>query len=225
MDIWNADKLVLFVMFVIPGFLLLKTNAVLGLDPAADSSKQIVDAVTYSCINYAVLWWPILMVEGSTLRTSHQSLYLAFYGFVVLVAPVLLALLWRGLRTTQLLQRVLPHPVAKPWDYVFRQRRRFWIVVTFKDGRQVAGRYDDRSFSSASPSPEQLYLEQAWEVNVDGGFERPHTDSGGILILGSEVRTVEFFNILEEARGNTSDPNRSTAKGVATNASEGARTS
>jgi hypothetical protein len=48
MDIWNADKLVLFIMFGIPGFLLLKTNAILGLEPVADSSKQVVDAVAYS---------------------------------------------------------------------------------------------------------------------------------------------------------------------------------
>ena len=47
MDLWNVDKLLLFIAFVIPGFCLLKTNAVLGLEPIADSSKQVVDAIAY----------------------------------------------------------------------------------------------------------------------------------------------------------------------------------
>ncbi len=198
MDIWNVDKLVLFIAFVIPGFLLLKTSAVLGLDSAADSSKQVVDAVAYSCINYAVLAWPILKVESSGLRTSDQELYVAFYAFVVLFAPILLAFGWRVLRTTQLLQKIVPHPVGKPWDFFFRQRQRYWVLVTFKDGKQIGGRYDSRSFASAAPAAEQLYLEEAWALNDGGGFERPRRDSAGILILGNELRSIEFFNVLQE---------------------------
>lgn len=223
MDLWNADKLVLFIAFVIPGFLLLKTSAVLGLDSAADSSKQIVDAVAYSCINYALLAWPILKVESSALQTSNRELYVAFYAFVILVAPVLLALAWRVLRTTQQLQKILPHPVAKPWDYFFRQRQRHWVLVTFKDGKRVGGRYDSRSFSSASPAAEQLYLEEAWALNENGGFERPRTNSAGILILGSEIRSIEFFNVLEEEpNGGQAESTKPRTKGLATSAGQAA---
>lgn len=224
MDIWNNDKLLIFVAFVIPGFLLLKTNAVLGLEPAADSSKQVVDAVAYSCVNYALLLWPILMVESSNLRASHQVLYFTFYGFVVLVAPVLLALIWRGLRTTQRLQKYLPHPVARPWDFVFRKRLPYWVIVTFKDGKQIAGRYDSKSFSSASPSPEQIYLEEAWVLSDGGGgFERSRTNTAGILVLGSEIRTVEFINVLmEETNGDKTNTTGSESKRLAASTSEGA---
>lgn len=226
MDLWSIDKLVLFIAFVIPGFLLLKTNAVLGLEPAADSSKQVVDAVAYSCVNYALLFWPILLVESSNLRASNQGLYFAFYGFVVLVLPVLLAILWRYLRTTQLLQKILPHPISKPWDYVFRQRRRYWVIVTFKDGKQIAGTYDSRSFSSASPAPEQLYLEEAWVLNEDGGFERRRTNTAGMLVLGSEIRAVEFFNVLlEEADGDKANPTEKDSRGLAAGTAEAARQS
>lgn len=219
MDLWNIDKLLLFIAFVIPGFLLLKTSAVLGLEPVADSSKQVVDAVAYSCVNYGLLLWPILMVESSNLRASNQGMYFAFYAFVVLVSPVLLALIWRGLRTTQLLQRMLPHPVAKPWDYVFRKRRPYWVIITFKDGKQIAGRYDDRSFSSASPASEQLYLQETWVQNADGGFERPRTNTAGILVLGSEIRAVELINVLlEETDGDKTNTTESGSKGLAADA-------
>lgn len=198
MDLWNLDKLTIVIVFAIPGFLMLKTNAVLGLEPPTDSSKQIVDAVAFSCINYAVLAWPILQIETAGLRHTQPNFYMAFYGFAVLIAPVLLAIGWRMLRCTQLFQRILPHPTARPWDFVFRKRVPYWIVVTFKDGKQVAGKYSGKSFSSAAPAPEQLYLEEAWVLNEDGGFERSRTNSAGLLVLGSEVRTVEFFSIKEE---------------------------
>src|SRR5690606_8751642 len=93
------------------------------------------------------------------------------------------------------LQSFFPHPIAKPWDYVFSQRKRYWVLATLKDGRQVAGRYDAKSFSSSAPAPEQLYLEEAWVLNSDGGFERPRAESAGILVLTSEIATVELFNV------------------------------
>lgn len=198
MDIWNLDKLTIFIVFAIPGFLMLKTNAVLGLEPPADSSKQIIDAVAFSCINYAFLAWPILQIEAADVRHTHPDSYMAFYGFAVLIAPVLLAVSWRLLRCTQLVQRILPHPTARPWDFVFSKRIRYWIIVTFKDGKQVAGKYSGKSFSSAAPAPEQIYLEEAWVLNQDGGFERPRTNSAGLLILGGEIRTLELFPIKEE---------------------------
>lgn len=198
MDLWNLDKLTIFIVFAIPGFLMLKTNAVLGLEPPNDSSKQIIDAVAFSCINYAILAWPILQIESSDVRHTHPDAYIAFYGFAVLIAPVLLAVGWRTLRCTELAQKVLPHPTARPWDFVFRKRVPYWIIVTFKDGKQVAGKYSGKSFSSAAPAPEQLYLEEAWVLNEDGGFERSRTNSAGLLVLGSEVRTLEFFLVKEE---------------------------
>lgn len=221
MDLWNADKLVLFIAFVIPGFLLLRTNATLGLEPQADSSKQVIDAVTYSCVNYALLAWPIFLVENSNLNVTDERLYFAFYAFVLLGSPVLLALLWRWLRTTQILQEVLPHPVSKPWDFVFRQRKRYWLLVTFKDGKQVAGRYDSHSFSSASPASEQIYLEEAWTLSEGGGFERQRTNTAGILVLGGEIRSVEFINVIqEEANGDKTNTPEPASKGLATESSK-----
>jgi hypothetical protein len=102
---------------------------------------------------------------------------------------------------------------------VFGQRKRYWVIVTLKDGEKIAGRYDTKSFASSTPSPEQIYLEEAWNLNVDGGFERRREESAGILVISSEIRSVEFFildtgdidaNRTEETAPSPSD------KGVAT---------
>ncbi len=195
MDIFQTDKLVLFILFVVPGFIGLKTYELLFPRIPKNSFDQLIDAVAYSSINYALLLWPIFEIERSGIKSSQPTIYVAFYTFVLLGAPILWACLVTKIRTINFFQSALPHPTAKPWDYVFGQRRQYWIIVTLKEGKQIAGRYGGQSFASSSPAPEQIYLEETWEINSDGGFERARIDSAGIIILASDITTVEFFHI------------------------------
>lgn len=195
MDIWDANKLLLFIAFVIPGFVSLKTYELFFPAAPKESDKLLIDAVAYSSINYALLLWPIYEIETHKVRDSSPTAYILFYVFVLFIAPVSWACLMKRLRSTQFFQKSMPHPTAKPWDYVFAQRKPYWVIVTLKDGKQFAGRYDSTSFASSSPAPEQLYLEEAWVLNADGGFERSRTETAGIIILSSEILTVELFNL------------------------------
>jgi hypothetical protein len=195
MEIWETDRLLLFIGFVIPGFVSLKTYDLLLPSAQQESGKRLVDAITYSCINYALLLWPIFLVERSQLRATHPLLCDAFYVFVVLVAPVLWAVLLRRVRLTSFVQALMPHPTARPWDYFFSRRLSYWVIVTLKDGKQVAGRYGSSSFASSAPASGQLYLEETWVLNDAGGFERPRVDSAGIMILSADIETIEFFNM------------------------------
>lgn len=173
MSIWEIDKLLLFIGFVIPGFVSLKVYELLIPGPAKDSSKQLVDAIAYSCINYALMLTPILWVEKASIYGSHPELYTAFYFFVLFIAPILLVIVWRFIRTQQFFQDNAPHPVQKPWDFVFSKRKPYWARVTLKDGTKIGGRYAENSFSSSALSEEQIYLEETWLLNKNGDFERP----------------------------------------------------
>ena len=195
MDIWDANKLLLFIAFVIPGFVSLKIYELLVPNATKDSDKQLIDAVAYSSVNYALLLWPIYEIERHHIRESHPTAYILFYVLVLFVAPIFWTCVMKKLRTTEYFQRAMPHPTAKPWDYVFGQRKPYWIIVTLKDGKRFAGRYDSASFASSAPAPEQLYLEETWVLNDDGGFERRRSDTAGILVLSSEIIAVEFFNL------------------------------
>ncbi|APC14520.1 hypothetical protein BLL42_01760 [Pseudomonas frederiksbergensis] len=195
MDIWNVDKLVFFIAFVVPGFISLKTYALLQPTQIKDTSQQLVDAVAYSSINYALLMGPIYAIEHIDLRSTHPTLYVLFYVVVLLLAPIGWAWAFLWLRKTQLLQRSIAHPTGKPWDFVFSQRTPYWVIVTLNDGRLVAGLYDSKSFASSSPAPEQIYLQETWVLNDNGGFERSRTDSAGIIILAKEIATLELFHL------------------------------
>ncbi len=204
MNIWEVDKLFLFIAFVVPGFISLKTYALLQPTQVKDTSQQLIDAVAYSSINYALLMGPIYLVEHLNLRSDYPTLYILFYFVVLLVAPIAWAWAFLWLRKTQLLQRSIAHPTGKPWDFVFGQRIRYWVIATLSDGRQVAGRFDSKSFASSSPAAEQIYLEEAWVLSEGGGFERVRSDSAGIIILAKEIATLELFHI-NDAQENEND--------------------
>ena len=209
MDIWDANKLALFIAFIIPGFISLKTYELLLPAAIRDSDKQLIDAVAYSSVNYALMLGPIFFVETYQVRQLYPAAYILFYVSVLFVAPIVWAYVMKRLRSTDFFQRSMPHPIAKPWDYFFSKRNAYWVIVTLKDGKKFAGRYDSESFASSSPAPEQLYLEEAWVLNTEGGFERPRLDSAGILILSSEIIAVEFFNI---TNGENSGREQTTTK-------------
>lgn len=200
MDIWETDKLLLFIAFVVPGFISLKTYELLFPRAPKKSADQLIDAIAYSSVNYALLLWPIFEIELHDVRSTSPTLYILFYVFVLLLAPILWACLLRKLRTTKFIQKTMPHPTAKPWDYVFGQLKPYWIIVTLKDGKQIAGRYGKLSFASSSPANEQIYLQETWKLKPNGGFDRARVDSAGIIILSSDIVTVEFFNITTGAR-------------------------
>lgn len=141
MDIWEIDKLFLFIAFVIPGFISLKFYQLLYPGVLRNASDQLVDAIAYSCVNYALLLWLILIVESSSLQVVHQNFYYLFYAFVLFVAPIIWVLLWSWLRTRELFQKNAPHPVAKPWDFVFQQRKQYWVIVYLKSGEQIGGKF------------------------------------------------------------------------------------
>ncbi|XKU41496.1 DUF6338 family protein [Pseudomonas [fluorescens] ATCC 17400] len=159
-----------------------------GVRNAAD---QVVDAIAYSCINYALFLWLIFAVEGSSLRTVHPLLYGLFYVMVLLVGPVVWAVVWKWMRSWQVFQKNAPHPTVKPWDFVFQQRKPYWIIVHLKGGGTLGGLYGTRSFASSAPAPEQIYLEEEWIVE-NGALIRAVQSSAGVLVSGSEIAHIEF---------------------------------
>lgn len=193
LDIWDKDKLALFIAFVIPGFISLKAYELLNPCSHKDSSKLLIDAIAFSCINYALLFWAIALVEKSQLNITHLFFYILFYLFVLFIAPVLWAALWTKIRKSQFFQSYAAHPTLKPWDFLFSQRKPYWVIVTLKNGEKIAGLYGENSFASSEPASEQLYLEEEWLLNRNGMFDRVVNKTAGILITAHEIVTVELF--------------------------------
>jgi hypothetical protein len=193
-DIWELDKLLLFLAFVIPGFVSIKVYQLAFPGTERATSDQLVDAVAYSSVNYALLLLPIIAIERGGVANTRPFLYYSFYLVVLFIAPIVWVLAWKYIRTRDFFQRSAPHPTAKPWDFVFQQRRTVWVKVTLQNGTVIGGRYSDRSFASSAPAEEQIYLEETWLLGPDGEFVRKKRETAGVLITSKEISHLEFRN-------------------------------
>ena len=200
MNIWEADKLIIFIAFVIPGFISLKVYELLCPGSSKNSSKQIIDAVAYSCINYALLFWPIQFVEKTALSTNYPNVYALFYLVVLFVAPIAWVAGQKILRTRKIFQKIAPHPTQKPWDFIFSKREPYWVKVILKDGTKIAGKYAGNSFASSAPAEEQIYLEETWILNDKLGFDRPKKRSAGVIVMASDISHVELSKYEEDKK-------------------------
>lgn len=192
MDIWEASKLALFIWFVVPGFLSIKFYQLMFPGVYKSSTELLVDAVSYSCMNYALLSWAILYVEKSSLLSVHPSMYYGFYFFAFFVSPLIIVWLWKKIRTSQWSQNMMPHPTERPWDFVFSQGKSYWVHVHLTDGGLLSGLFHTDSFASSTPAPEQIYIEQLWKIGEGREFLEPISGTAGVLVSASQIKYIEF---------------------------------
>lgn len=196
MNIWELDKLLLFFLFFVPGFLALKTYDLCTPLERRDFSKAWFDAVVYSaffaCIG--LLGYRILL--NCNILADYPLIFYVWIIFSMFIFPIGTPFLIKWIMTFQWICKRFIHPVAKPWDYVFIQKKSYWIIVHLKDGRQIGGFYGENSFASSYPAKEQLYLEEVWKID-NGNFVESIGRTGGIILTGDEMVAVELFELEE----------------------------
>ncbi|MFL9598162.1 DUF6338 family protein [Aeromonas veronii] len=189
MDIWDENKLAIFIMFFIPGFICVKMYGLIYPSQRKDAGFLLYDAVTYSCINYALWSWAIYLIETYGVHPVYKAM---FYFFIMFLSPILIVFIWNYIRSLEIIKKLICHPSESAWDYVFSQRKRYWVEVFLKDKTVVAGYYGGRSFASSALVNEHIYLEERWIIDSDGAFERKVERSAGVIILHSEISHIEF---------------------------------
>lgn len=187
----SQETLALFLMFFIPGFITLKVYDLLIPGETRDFSKSLFDAVAYSSLNFAALLWLVqLLLSG---RVPPWLWYEAL-AVLLIGMPALWPVIFLRLRKFPWIARRLTSPNARVWDDIFARPTSYWVIVHLKDQRRIGGRYRTRSLTSRSPAPPEIYLEEVWHVDPDGGFTGTRVQgTAGILIMGSDILALEFF--------------------------------
>ncbi|HHF8545491.1 TPA: hypothetical protein ACPTZT_004683, partial [Escherichia coli] len=70
MDILEKGKLFLFVLFIMPGFISMRVYRLFHPSADSDTSKVLIDVVSYSCINFSLLLIPIYLIEINNIFIS-----------------------------------------------------------------------------------------------------------------------------------------------------------
>lgn len=192
-DIWSVNKLALFLIFFLPGFISMKVYDLIVPGEPRDASKSLLEAITYSTLNFAALFWLIAIVQTGNFYRDHFILYSLSVVAIMVVVPVCWPFAFLKLSTWRPVAKHFVNPIRKPWDYVFGKRTPFWIIVHLQNGQKIGGRFDTESFASSNPADEQIYLEEVWVLDEEGRFLNQVERSRGIIIMKDEIRAVEFF--------------------------------
>jgi hypothetical protein len=179
-----------FLIFFVPGFISMMIYDLCIPAERRDFSKSLFEAIAYSSLNFAALLWLIDVVRSDSLKAVlwYISMFLLLIGM-----PAAWPLLLLQIRRLPMVARRFPSPNARVWDDIFAKRKPYWVIVYLKDDRRIGGLYGGNSFTSHSPAPPEIYLEQAWHVDDKGFTGAMVKETSGVLILGSDIQAIEFF--------------------------------
>jgi len=187
------DKILLFTIFFVPGFVYLKAYRLFIAETRTDFSKDLYEAIGISLIN-AIIFLPILsLLNTKNIVANCTLLYLLIVFVVTIVVPFCEAWMLYKLSKTKWFSKSLLTLNNSAWDDFFAKRKDYWVIVTLKSGRKIAGKYAAKSYTSAYPAPKEIYLEEVWELKKDNTFGKKVNQTHGILITENEISTIEFY--------------------------------
>ncbi len=189
----TIDKILLLVMFFIPGFIYLKSYRLFVAENKTDFSKDWFEALGISIINFIIFSFPIYLITNGNFLQNHPFLYFLIFGLIVLIAPIFWAWSFFKISNKKWFSKFLIHPTKSAWDSFFSNKESYYVIVNLKNGRKIAGKYGLNSYSSVFPHSNEIYLEEEWELNKNGGFKKIVKQSSGILITENEISTIEFY--------------------------------
>jgi len=193
MEILEINKIVLFIIFFIPGFISMKVYHLMIASEAINFSESIGEVIAFSSINYAALSWLIILVDKFDLLNKHFTLFILSVIFIIFIAPIFWTIIFVWLSKSKKLRKYILSPIKNPWDYYFEKKKSCWVIVNLKNGEKIGGVYSDNSFSSAYPHKEQIYLEELWDIGTNGNFLKKISRTDGIIIIGDEIKSIELY--------------------------------
>ncbi len=218
MEALKLETIQQIILFAIPGFISMKVYGLIIPGERADSSKQVLDCVAYSSINYGLVAGIYLLINaiiapcGNTLPPPFSPWILIPSVFFT---PAVWPLLWLKVLKMKVIRSRTISPHATAWDLFFSSKQPGYVLVTMKDGTIVGGWYGPNSGTSTYPNPNQIYLEETWKM--DGRkFVKPRIQTGGIILSATDFVTIEFFIYKQNDGRRESESNKSTTNSAAT---------
>lgn len=189
----SLNNSLLFLIFLIPGFISVKIYDLFIPSEKRDFSKAVLEIIAYSSMNYAALSWWVFLILRNNVPSKHPFIFAISLVFILFIMPAMWPKLLLKMLSLKFIAKLVVNPILKPWDFVFGQRKSFWVIINLRDGRRIGGRYDTKSYASSAPSEEQIYLEEVWMLDKEGKFIEAVEGSHGIIVLNKDISSIEFL--------------------------------
>jgi hypothetical protein len=196
-EILDINKLQLFLIFAIPGFISIKIWSLLVPSQKIPIGERCIELICYSFINFSLLFWLIDIAESSE-GILKNILYIA----ILFIAPIIWPIIWKQLLSSKKLRGRIIHPTPKAWDYFFSLGKSCFMLIHLKSGKLIGGLYHENSFSSSYPEKEDLYIKEVWKVNKNGKFIEKINGTEGMLINYDIINYIELFEKKLEGENN-----------------------
>lgn len=192
MDFLSNDKIGLFIILFLPGFISVKVHRLLIADEKYDFSKNLFEIVGYSLINFILSSWLIaLNVLSDWIWTRSWGFWLSSI-LILTIFPIFWPIILNKFLQLKSIKQYVVSNSKSAWDFHFTKREGAWIIVHLKDGRKVGGKFGSKSFAAPYPCKESIYLEELWNLDKDKFISQvPRTN--GILIISDDIFAIEFF--------------------------------
>lgn len=193
MDIWEPEKIILFLAFFMPGFISIKVYELIVATKRHDFSNSVLEAIGYSVLNFTVLSWLIILISSPDFNKNRPILYFICIIIIFFIFPTIWPLLFIKASKLRIFKKYILRPVNMPWDDVFSKREAYWVIIHMKDGRKIGGKYGTLSGASAFPNQRQIYLETLWKIDDNNAFIKKIERSKGAIFFEDEISIIEFF--------------------------------
>jgi hypothetical protein len=190
---FNWSNLAFFALFALPGFISLQIWSLIVPTSDKPFKDSLPEALGFGILN--------AMIGGPLVVLLAPPNPWAYYGLLVATLVVLPAI-WPFVTKWSLDKLfkfdIILNQSRNSWDAVFKRREPLFVIVHLKDGRRVGGYFGQLSFASLHPASGHLYLEQLWQLNKRGQFERPIAGSRGIVLRPDDYHFVELLAVPDE---------------------------
>jgi Family of unknown function (DUF6338) len=198
----SFNQILLLLVFIVPGFVLMRVKRLAYPSLESTTATAVLDSLALSCVVYGLVS-PLLYFSflGQWYKTR-PGLFAFVAFFVLLIAPTLLGAVYVWLTKTgraAWLRGFLgfPHPDPTAWDYHFRKEKAYWVWLTFKSGKVMAGLFGPNSFASSFPHKRDLYIEKLLRLDEHGRVVEWIENSAGALVMMEDLERIQFFEIEE----------------------------
>ncbi|HTO15606.1 MAG TPA: DUF6338 family protein, partial [Edaphocola sp.] len=129
MEIFEINKIVLFIVFFIPGFISMKVYHLMIASEKINFSESIGEAIAFSSINYAALSWLIILINKFDLINKQFTIFLLLVIFIIFIAPIFWTIIFVWLSKSKKLRKHILSPIKNPWDFYFEKKKSCWVIV------------------------------------------------------------------------------------------------
>ena len=201
-DLLKLQTLIFALYFVVPGFVILKVHEHIIPSERRNWAEALIELFGYSFFNLLVcillaplvnMFAPIINIP-SLLSNMSSINYLQTFVVSFIVPAVIgffSAITIKSRFFHKITYGIFLHPIPTAWDHMFgRRSENYFILFHLKSGAKLGGFYGKKSFVSAFPNDQEIYVEEVWQID---GINQKIDDTAGAFIKMEECTHIELF--------------------------------